>query len=138
MKRTIKFLICILIGVGIGWYFGYTRPVAKKQRELLSQNRYIGNHLHEYDSDMADFNKRRAEYFEAAKPYEGSGASIALAALKNLDVGDTEGARSRLVAIIAIYYRNHSRDGDTNLLTSIVDFAVTDTVLSNAIHHNFP
>jgi hypothetical protein len=79
-------------------------------------------------------NKQRAEDFKAAKPYEASSASIALAALKSLDTNDTEGARSRLAAIVAIYYRGHSGDGDTNLLTSIATFAGKDAVLSNAIY----
>jgi predicted negative regulator of RcsB-dependent stress response len=131
MKHAIAFLICVLAGIGIGWYFGYTRPIAKNQRELLKRYQPIKNQL---EADMADFHRRNAEKFKAAAPWEASSASIALAALKNLDTNDVDGVRSRLAAMVAIYYRGHSGDGDTNLLTSIVAFAGKDAVLSNAIY----
>jgi predicted negative regulator of RcsB-dependent stress response len=127
MKHTIAFLVCILAGIGIGWYFGHARAITEYQREALK-------HLPAIEAQMADLNKQRTEDFKAAKPYEASSASIALAALENLDTNDVEGARSRLAAIVAVYYRGHSGDGDTNLLTSIVSFAGRDTVLSNAIY----
>lgn len=127
MKHTIAFLVCILAGIGIGWYFGHIRAITEYQREALK-------HLPTIEAQMADLNKQRAEDYKAAKPYEASGASVALAALKNLDTNDVEGARLRLAAIVAIYYRGHSGDGDTNLLASIVSLAAKDTVLSNAIY----
>jgi hypothetical protein len=137
MKRSITFLIFILIGIGIGWFFGYTRPLAQNQRELLKQNQYIRDHFHEFDLDAADFKKRQAEYFREAEPWEASSASITLAALKNLKTNNLEDAKFRLASIVALYYRGHSRDEDTNLLANIVTFAATDTVLSNAIYRKF-
>ena len=113
-------------GIGIGWYFGHAHAITWYQREALKYAPTI-------EAELDDLNKQRAEDFKAAKPYEASGASIALAALKRLDTNDTEGARSRLAAIVAIYYRGHSGDGETNLLTSIASLAATDGVLSNAI-----
>lgn len=127
MKHTIAFLICILAGLGIGWYFGHANAITEYQHEALK-------HLPMVEAQMADLNKQRADDFKAAKPYEASSASIALAALKNLDANDVEGAKSKLAAIVAIYYRSHSSDGDTNLLASIVSFATSDMVLSNAIY----
>jgi hypothetical protein len=134
VKQVIAFLVCILAGIGIGWYFGYTRPVANNQRELLKENQYITNHFHEFDLNVADFNQLNAKYFKIAKPWEESTASISLAALKNLKTNNMEGAEFRLASMVANYYRGHSRDGDTNLLTNIVIFAATDTVLSNAMN----
>jgi hypothetical protein len=134
MKQIIAFLVCIMASIGIGWYFGYTRSVAKNQRELLEQNQYIKDHFQEFDSDIADFHKRNAEYFKIAAPWEESTASISLAALKNLKTNDIEDAKFRLASTVANYYRGHSHDGDTNFLAEIVTFAATDTVLSNAIY----
>jgi hypothetical protein len=134
MKRIITFLVCILIGFGIGWYFGYTRPIAENQRELAKDNQFFRDRTQGFDAAAADFKKRSAEEFKSAAPWEASSASIALAVLKNLKTNNLEDAKSRLAAIVALYYRGHSRDGDTNLLTSIVTFAATDTVLSNAIY----
>jgi hypothetical protein len=134
MKRTITFLICIAVGIGIGWYFGYTRPTARNQREVLRQAQYLRDHHHEFDSLIADLDKARAVYRKAAKPYFAESASIALAALKRIDSNDVEGARSMLALPVANYYRGHSNDEDTNLLARIVAFAATDTVLSNAIY----
>jgi hypothetical protein len=131
MKRTIAFLVCVMAGIGIGWYFGYTRPIAKHQRELLNEYQPIKDQL---ETNMADFHKRNAEEFKTAAPWEASSASIALAALENLKTNNLEDAKFRLAAIVAIYYRGHSHDGDTNLLADIVTFATTDTVLSNAIY----
>jgi hypothetical protein len=127
MKRIIAFLVCILAGIGIGWYFGYTRPVAKNQRELLSKYQPM---MDEFEA----FNKQREAYAKEAEPWMASSASIALGALKNLKTNDMEDAKYRLAAIVAAYYRGHSRDGDTNLLNRIVTFAASDTAFSNALY----
>jgi hypothetical protein len=129
MKHTIAFSVCILVGIGIGWYLGYIRAITEYQRDALKN-------LPTVEAQLEDLNKQKAEDFKAVKPYEASGASIALAALKNLDANDVEGARSRLAAIVAIYYRGHSGDEDTNLLTNIVSLAARDMVLSNAIYES--
>ena len=134
MKRIGAFIICAAVGIGIGWYIGYTRPVAMHQREVLRQSEYFKSMSNNIVSGIADFNKLREEYARAAKPYEASSASIALAALKDLDTNDLDGARSRLAGIIATYYRNNSSNGDTNLLTRIEAFASEDRMLSNALY----
>jgi hypothetical protein len=135
MRRNLKIWICILISIGVGWYLGFLTSVARKER---NRDQHIQSQLHELDSDISDLNTRRVEYFNAAKPYEASGASIALGALKDLNANDTNGARVRLAAMVAIYYRDHLHDGDTNLLKSIVDFTGADAVLSNAVYRKFP
>ena len=137
MKHATAFLVCILVGIGIGWYFGYTRPVAENQRELLKDNQFFRDHTQGFDAAAAYFEKRQAEYFKEAEPWEASSASITLAALKNLKTNNLGDAKFRLASIVALYYRSHSRDGDTNLLANIVAFAATDNVLSNAIYSKF-
>ncbi len=134
VKRTVAFLICILAGIGIGWYFGYSRPVAENQRELLQQNQYIKEHFHEFDLDVADFKKRESEISVAAKPWEASTASIALIGLKDLDTNNMEDAKFRFAELVGFYYRGHLH-GDTNLLlTDIETFAAKDSVLLNEIY----
>jgi hypothetical protein len=125
-KTTVAYLVCIAMGVGVGWYVGNTRPNANLQRVLA-----------ELESETAEFSKQRTEYFKAAAPYAASGASIALATLKNLEANDLERAKSRLAAMIATYYRGHLPEGDTNLLASIADFAATNSRLSNAVFGAF-
>ncbi len=127
MKHAIAFLVCILAGIGIGWYFGHAHAITEYQREALKYAPTI-------EAELDDLNKQRAEDFKVAKPYEASGAAIALAALTSLDTNNTEDARSRLAAMVANYYRDHSGEGDTNLLTSIMAFANKDMVLSNAVY----
>ena len=127
MKHTVAFLLCILAGIVVGWYFGHTRAISEYQREALKN-------LPAVEAQTADFIRLRMEEIKTGKPYEASGASIALAALKSLETNDVEGAKSRLATTVAIYYRGHSGDGDTNLLTRIMDFAAKDAVLSNAIY----
>ena len=134
MNRVISFLVCILIGVGIGWFFGYTRPAAKDQRELLKQYQYVRDNFHMTDAEMADFGKHRAEYFEAMKRQDEVAAAIALGAFKNLEAANIEGAKWKLATTVGIYYRGHSRDGDTNLLARIVSCATTNAAISNAIY----
>ena len=54
MKRIIPLLPILLIGFGIGWYFGYTRLTAKNQRELLKQNQCVRDNFRMTDAEMAE------------------------------------------------------------------------------------
>jgi len=135
MKRIIPFLVCLLAGIGIGWYFGYACPAAKNQRALLEKYQPLKEEL---ETNMAYLNKQREEYSKLAKPWEASTASIALVGLKDLDTTNMEDARFRLTTLIAMYYRAHLHDGDTNLLGHIVSCAATNSALSNAIYGSWP
>lgn len=57
MKRFVPVLVSVLIGVSIGWYFGYTRPVARNQRKLLKEYQLVKETFQMSDADMADFAK---------------------------------------------------------------------------------
>ena len=125
MKYLIAFLVCVLAGVGIGWYWGHSTAISAYQRENLPKVLAVSK----------DFIQQRAEYNKLAKPYEASGASRALWVLQTLDTNDVEGAKSELVKTIANYYRTHQDGGDTDILTAITAFAAKDAALSNAIYH---
>jgi thioredoxin-like negative regulator of GroEL len=134
MKRILAFLVCVLIGVGIGWFLGYTRPVAKNQRELLKQYQYTRDKFHMTDAKMADFGEHLPEYFAAMQRQDEFAAAVALLAFKRLEAGDTNQAERALATTISAYYRGHRLDGNTNLLARIVSYAATNSTMSNAIY----
>ena len=133
MRRLIIPLVCLLVGIAAGWYFGYTRPAAKNQRELLQQYQYVRDNFHMSDAEMADFGAHEQEYFAAMKRQDETAASMALGALVRLERGDIERTRHVLEQTISIYYRGHRQDGDSNVLRHIETFAATNASLSNAI-----
>jgi hypothetical protein len=134
MKRIITFLVCILIGIGIGWYFGYSLPVAKNQRDLLEQYQYTRDKFQMTDAEMADFGKHEPEYFEAMRRQDEFAAAVAFWAFRNLEAGDTNRAEWELATTVSAYYRGHRLDGNTNLLGHIVSYAATNSAMSNAIY----
>jgi hypothetical protein len=134
MKRIISFLVYILLGIGIGWYFGYTRPAAKNQRELLKQYQHVRDNFHMTDAEMTEFGKHYAEYFEAMKRQDEYAAAVALVAYKRLGAGNVERAKWELATTVSTYYRGHRLDGNTNLLTRITSYAATNSAMSNAIY----
>jgi hypothetical protein len=137
MKRIIAFLVCILVGFGMGWYYGYTRPTAKDQRAILNNQQYFKAHLTNFDAAVADFKQRESKISVAAKPWETASASVALMGLKDLETNDMAGAKYRLAELVGLYYRPYSHDANagTNLfLREIAAFAAKDVVLSNEIY----
>jgi hypothetical protein len=109
MKRPIGFVICILLGLGLGWYFGLIH-----QQKLLRQY--------------------QAENLKKSEPTEGFAAGIALVAYEKLEAGDTDTAKRRLATTISIYYRTHRLDGSPKLLALIETYAATNAAISNAIY----
>lgn len=134
MRHIIISLVCLLVGIGLGWFFGYTRPVARNQRELLHQYQVVRDNFHMTDAEMADFGAHQQEYFAAMKRQDEIAAVIALAALVKIDQGDIEKAKWRLQTEISTYYRGHNYDGDSNVLRHITTYAATNAALSNAIY----
>ena len=116
MKRVIAFSICLLLGVGIGWYFGYTRSVAKNQLNLqraLQDNFHTTEHQDEFAAVAA---------------------CGVFARLEGDDVEKVEKAKHTLATIISIYYRAHRLDGNSNFIARIESYAATNAVISNAIY----
>src|SRR5215467_13352754 len=136
MKRAAAILMAILVGFGLGWYCGNTRPSLKDQRELLTQYQLARDNFQMTDAEMADFAKHRQEYWDAMKRQDEMAATIALSALERLNHGDTDKAKHTLETTISIYYRGHRSDGDSNVLNHIDTFAATNASLSYAIHRS--
>ena len=124
MKRIAAFTVCVLLGFGIGWYFGYTRPVAKHQRELLREYQDVKNDVHLTDEEMAGMGRKLPQYFEDVKRQDEMAAAIALSAFHYLERGDTDTAKERLRQTIGSYYRlHHEKGGNAVLLAKIEEAA---------------
>ena len=124
MKSIIPPLVCLVIGVGVGWYFGYTRPTAKNQRELLAQYQYTRDNFHMTDAEMAEVGPKIPQYFEDMKRQDEKAAMFALGAFRILEQGDTERAKTHLLKAVGSYYRvYHNKGGDTNSIMKIEEAA---------------
>jgi hypothetical protein len=134
MKRGIIIVVCFVVGVGVGWY---CRHVTDVWRDMVGMRKEVREYTGKLNEEIVAIDKMRAEQLQEAAPWEASTASIALAALKNLDTNNVQDARFRLAAMVATYYRGHNSDGDTNLIIRIENFAKTDSVLSNALYKKF-
>jgi len=125
--RKFKFLvpllpaiICLLIGFGLGWYFCYTGPVAKHQRELLAENRYARDNFHLTDAEMAQMGRDFQQYGKNMIREDELLAAVALSALKSLESGETDAAKTTLLRPVGMYYRlYHGKDVDKSLLDRI-------------------
>jgi hypothetical protein len=123
MKRTISLVVCVLLGVGIGWYFGYTRPVVRQQRKLLKEYQEIRDDFHMTDEEMADVGRKLPQYIEDMKRQDEMAAVVALGAFKLLEKDDVKGAKESLARHVGLYYRLHHAKGDATLLSAIEEAA---------------
>jgi hypothetical protein len=123
MKRIIFILIGVVLGFGVGWYFGYTRPVAQNQRRILKEYQIVRD-LFQYDDAETT---KAAETFPKPKEVLASFAredelvaAVALRTVKLLDKGDSEAAKQSLLQMLGSYYRIHrTNDLYTNLVAHI-------------------
>ena len=124
MKQLIVILLSVVIGVSVGWYFGYTRPVTKGYRELKSVL-----HLTEMpDKQMAkigaEIRDHMPEFMDSMKRSDDMTTAVALAAYSRLDQGNVDGAKKVLLPCIGGYYRHyHTSGGDQKILASIQEAA---------------
>lgn len=114
MKIIITLLVGLLVGAGVGWYFGYTRPIAKANRDARKELLAM-----EADDCMA--------------------AIIALRTIPFVESGDTKTAVSWLVKPIGSYYRVYALNAGTNeerlkLRTMIEQLASTNAAVDAEIH----
>ncbi len=124
MKRIIPPLVCLVLGIGIGWCFGYSCPVAKNQRDLLAQYQYVRDNFHMTDAEMAEAGPKIPQYFEDMKRQDEMAAVFALAAFRILEHGDVEHAKTHLLKAVGSYYRvYHGKGGDTNFIARIEEAA---------------
>jgi hypothetical protein len=110
MKITIISLVSLLIGIGAGWYLGYTRPNAQANRELRKE---LG------DVQVDDI---RA-------------AAFAVGAINRIDAGDTQAAVQWLSLPIAHFWSDCQIRPSTNedrlkLLGSIEKLSHTNQIVA--------
>ncbi len=120
MKRVISPLLCLLVGVCIGWSLAYYGPTAKNQRALLEQYRYVRDKFHMTDDEMAQAGKQIPQYFEDMNRQDEWAAIYGLATFVFLERGNLEGAKKESLKPVGIYYRlYHNKIQDTNFISKI-------------------
>jgi len=113
MKIIVISLVSLLIGVGAGWYFGYTRPVAQVARELHQET----------DDDQLS---------------SAAAAVFATEAVSCIDSGETQKAVQFLSLPIAHYcvvFAHHpsTNEGQLKLRARIDELARTNQVVAAQI-----
>ncbi|MBI5686452.1 MAG: hypothetical protein HZC54_15375 [Verrucomicrobia bacterium] len=133
MKRIISYMVCILVGAGIGWYFGYTRPVGMKLDKVLENYRQVKEALKWTDKEVLEAAPHVPEMKAIMRQSDEFLATVGYAALNKIEAGDIEGAKKLLARIISIHYRTGQMD-NTNLLARVAELAAKSSALSNAIY----
>jgi len=122
-----------MIGIAAGWFFGYTRPVARQQRELLAQYENAKEILHMMDAQMTNTASELPDLLTAMKRNDRDVAMVGLRGIEILDRGDVAGAKKYLAYWIGSYYRVYHTAGDTNLIARIERAASTNAVIAAEI-----
>src|SRR5271154_5444052 len=112
MKRLILLSLCLAAGIGIGWYFGYTRPALQAMHMYQNVKKITGG------SD-AEVLRMLPESLAAIKREDESVAIVALRATEIVNRGDPEAVMKYLAYWIGSYYRVYRNSGDTNLVARI-------------------
>ena len=97
MNRFLPWLccfLCLLLGLSAGWWFGYTRPSVKNQRQLLQEYQKVRDAFHATDREMTDFGSGLPEVWESMQRQDEFAATMALAALVKIEAGDQEIGRA--------------------------------------------
>jgi hypothetical protein len=126
MKRIIPLLICVLLGVGVGWYWGYTRPALQAMHMYRDMKKTMGFS----DEEML---RAAPEAFAKIKREDESVAMVALRGSEILDRGDTQAAKKYLAYWVGSYYRVYHANGDTNLIAHIEQAATTNAEIASEI-----
>ena len=126
MKRIIPSLVCLLVGMGVGWYFGYSRPALRMQHLYEDIQKTTGIS----DSDMV---KQVPESLAAIRREDESVAIVALRGIEILGRGDTQAAKKHLAYWVGSYYRVYHTNGDTNLIARIEQAATTNAEVAAEI-----
>jgi hypothetical protein len=108
MKFTKTLIVGILIGVAIGWFVGYTRPINKANRDAQQYLKTMEN-----DDVMA--------------------AMFAVRAIPLVESGDTKKAIKWLAKPIGSYYRIYAQNAGTNEQRQELRIRIEKLASSNAI-----
>src|SRR5580693_5796209 len=113
MKYIITSIVCLAVGIGVGLYFGYTRPSLMTHREM---------------------SKQYQQFVEETKRHDEEATAIALRAIYILDRGEVENAKHFLVEKVGSYYRLYRfQGGDTNMIANIEKAAAKYPVIAAEI-----
>lgn len=126
--------LCLLLGLSVGWYFGFTRHSVKNQRKLVNEYQALRDTFGMTDEQLAEIGKQLPTLRRQMAREDEMAAAMALGALAKLERGDVEKTRSILERTVSIYFRGHQHDGNSNVLRNIEKFAATSASLSNAIY----
>ena len=123
MRRYLPQITCVLsflLGISIGWYFGYTRPATRMHALDAAV-------LKETGMSESEASKAVPEALAAIKREDESTALVSLKAIRMVDSGDVERAEKYLAYWVGSYYRvYHGQGGDTNLLKEAEATAATN------------
>jgi hypothetical protein len=124
MKGYLPQITCVvlslLLGLSIGWYFGYTRPAIQMHQLDAAVLKETG---------ISENEAARAvpEALAAIKREDESTALVSLKAIGMLDRGEAEKAEKYLAYWVGSYYRVYqAKGGDTKLLKDIEAAATTN------------
>ena len=124
MKQLPLVLFSLVIGVCVGWYFGYTRPVTKGYRELKDALHVTDMPDKQMAEVGAEIRDHMPEFMERMKREDDMTAALALGTVKRLEQGNAEGAKKLLLPFIGGYYRRyHAKGGDRDTLARIEEAA---------------
>jgi hypothetical protein len=124
MKHLFVALVSVLIGISVGWYFGYTRPVTKGYRELKEALHITDMPDNQFAEAGAQIRDHMLEFMERIKRSDDMTAALALGTFKRLEQGNLDAAKKLQLTFIGGYYRRyHSKGGDQKILANIDEAA---------------
>src|SRR4029077_11947094 len=100
MRTLIAPLIALILGTALGWYFGYTRPVARNSWRVAQITGWVPSQISDaFNSPDETFRKLVGTQQEAV-------ARASLSALVSLEDGQTDRAKDFLAHRVSDYYTN--------------------------------
>jgi hypothetical protein len=126
MRHFITSVVCLAVGIGIGWYFGYTRPSLQAMHITQELEKETG-------MSIAEMTKAVPDSLAAIQRDDESAASVSLRGIEILDRGDIPAAKKYLAHWVGSYYRVYHTRGDTNLIARIEGAATTNTEIAAEI-----
>jgi hypothetical protein len=100
MRTFTASLIALILGTALGWYFGYTRPVARNSWRIAQITGWVPSQISDaYTYPDETFRKLVGTQQEAV-------ARASLSALTCLEDGQTDRAKDFLAHRVADYYNN--------------------------------
>ena len=100
MRTLLVSILTFALGCAAGWYFGYTRPVARNSWRVAQITGWIPSQISDaFNSPDETFRKLVGTQQEAV-------ARASLSALVSLEDGQTDRAKDFLAHCVADYYTN--------------------------------